>query len=49
MDEVNRNSKKVAYAIPSPARRQQKGWILDPVPLRPAREERAVGRTSSQG
>ncbi len=37
MDEVNRNRLKVAYAIPSPARRQHKGWILDAVPLIPAR------------
>lgn len=37
--EVKRNRKRVAYAIPSPARRiQPKGWILDPVPLRPAGE-----------
>jgi phenylpropionate dioxygenase-like ring-hydroxylating dioxygenase large terminal subunit len=33
MDEVNRNRGKVAYAIPSPARREQKGWVLDAVPL----------------
>ena len=34
--EVNRNQKRVAYAIPSPGRRTQpKGWILDPVPLIP--------------
>ena len=38
---VDRNSKRVAYAIPSPARRERaKGWILDPVPLMPCR---AVG------
>jgi phenylpropionate dioxygenase-like ring-hydroxylating dioxygenase large terminal subunit len=33
MEEVNRNLGKVAYAIPSPARREQKGWVLDPVPV----------------
>ncbi len=33
MDAVNRNAGKVAYAIPSPARRTSKGWALDPVPL----------------
>lgn len=33
MDEVNRNRGKVAYAIPSPARREHKGWVLDPVPV----------------
>ncbi len=34
-DEVERNKDKVAYAIPSPARRASKGWALDPVPLLP--------------
>jgi len=33
MEEVTRNRGKVAYAIPSPARREQKGWVLDAVPL----------------
>jgi hypothetical protein len=34
--EVNRNRKRVAYAIPSPGRRAQpKGWILDAVPMLP--------------
>jgi phenylpropionate dioxygenase-like ring-hydroxylating dioxygenase large terminal subunit len=33
MDQVTRNRGKVAYAIPSPARREQKGWVLDAVPL----------------
>ena len=23
----------MAYAVPSPARRQTKGWVLDPIPL----------------
>ena len=35
-DEIERNRKRIAYAIPSPARREQKGWILDAVPLMPA-------------
>ena len=35
-DTVNSNRKKVAYAIPSPARRRHKGWVLDPIPLLPA-------------
>jgi len=26
---------RVAYAIPSPARRHHKGWVMDPVPLLP--------------
>jgi phenylpropionate dioxygenase-like ring-hydroxylating dioxygenase large terminal subunit len=35
-DAVERNRLKVAYAIPSPERRTEKGWILDAVPLLPA-------------
>ncbi len=33
IDKVQATRKKVAYAIPSPARRNKKGWILDPIPL----------------
>jgi phenylpropionate dioxygenase-like ring-hydroxylating dioxygenase large terminal subunit len=32
-EEVERNALRVAYAVPSPARRQQKGWVLDSIPL----------------
>jgi hypothetical protein len=32
-DAVARNVRRVAYAIPSPARRLGGGWVLDPVPL----------------
>lgn len=32
-EQIERNEKKTAYVIPSPARRKQKGWVLDPVPL----------------
>ena len=32
-DTVTSNSRGVAYAIPGPARREQKGWVLDPVPV----------------
>jgi phenylpropionate dioxygenase-like ring-hydroxylating dioxygenase large terminal subunit len=39
VDEVERNRQKVAYAIPCPARRETKGWILDAVPLIPAAAE----------
>jgi hypothetical protein len=31
--EIERNKLRVAYAIPSPARRNSKNWTLDPVPL----------------
>ncbi|MCK6371606.1 MAG: aromatic ring-hydroxylating dioxygenase subunit alpha [Gammaproteobacteria bacterium] len=33
MDAVHASRGKVAYAIPSPGRRESKGWVLDPVPL----------------
>lgn len=33
VDEAERNRKRVAYAIPSPARRLAKGWVLDAVPM----------------
>jgi phenylpropionate dioxygenase-like ring-hydroxylating dioxygenase large terminal subunit len=33
------NALSVAYAIPSPARRDQKGWVLDSIPLKPAPKE----------
>lgn len=49
-DEVERNRRRVAYAIPGPARRTSPGWVLDPVPLVPG-EEAAAGqahRTRSQ-
>ena len=32
-EEVERNESKVAYAIPGPARRDSKGWVLDTIPL----------------
>lgn len=38
MDKVNATKERVAYAIPSPARRSSKGWALDPVPLMPAKD-----------
>lgn len=33
-ETVMQNRKKVAYAIPCPARREVRGWTLDPVPMR---------------
>ncbi len=35
VDAVKQTESKVAYAIPSPARRNSKGWALDAIPLRP--------------
>ena len=48
-DEVNRNRMKVAYAIPSPARRDHKGWILTPVPLWPPSEQVVAATAFSPG
>jgi len=48
VDKVDRDRKRVAYAIPSPARREKKGWILQSVPLLPgsvkAKLSKAVGK-----
>jgi len=32
-DRLRKTSRQVAYVIPGPARREQKGWVLDAVPL----------------
>lgn len=40
-DEVERTRKRVAYAIPSPGRRDAKGWVIDSVPLLEASTEPA--------
>ena len=39
MDTVAANKDKVAYAIPSPGRHEQKGWVLDEIPLKPATKQ----------
>jgi hypothetical protein len=36
----------VGMAIPSPARRESKNWILDPVPLMPAADRRRAAAAS---
>lgn len=43
LDRVNaaRAKGEVVYAIPSPARRQDKGWVLDPVPLMTPKQQMA--------
>jgi hypothetical protein len=46
-DAVERNRKRVAYAIPSPGRQQQKGWVLDQVPLIPASPEASAMRDTA--
>ena len=44
MDALNAAHAKgdVIHAIPSPARRTDKGWVLDPVPLVPPQKQLAV-------
>lgn len=42
MDKVIADRGRVAYAIPSPARRQSKGWVIDPVPLMPGEGAQAL-------
>ncbi len=41
-DQVRRAGRDTAFAIPSPARRRQKGWVIDPAPLLPATPAQAV-------
>ncbi|RLA28489.1 MAG: hypothetical protein DRR15_17300, partial [Gammaproteobacteria bacterium] len=45
VDKVEHDSKRVAYAIPSPARREKKGWILQSVPLLPGAVEKKQAAT----
>lgn len=33
VDKLNETRMRVAYAVPSPQRRQNKGWVIDAVPL----------------
>jgi phenylpropionate dioxygenase-like ring-hydroxylating dioxygenase large terminal subunit len=40
VDEMRRVNERAVTAIPSPARREDKNWICDPVPLFPRRETR---------
>jgi phenylpropionate dioxygenase-like ring-hydroxylating dioxygenase large terminal subunit len=47
VDRVNRERDRVAYAIPSPARRESRNWVMDPVPLVPARAADSKARRSN--
>jgi len=38
LDTLRAKRGDVAFAIPCPARRTSGNWVLDPVPLMPARE-----------
>ena len=44
MAQVKRDRNRIAYAIPSPARRKQKGWVLDSIPLLPADADVALAK-----
>jgi phenylpropionate dioxygenase-like ring-hydroxylating dioxygenase large terminal subunit len=46
-DAVERQQKRAAFAIPSPARREGGSWVLDPVPLRPAADAASECSASS--
>jgi hypothetical protein len=49
-DAVARDRKRIAYAIPCPARRETKGWVLDSIPLRtPLDGGIAAGTPSATG
>jgi len=41
-DRVNATNSRSAYAIPSPARRHSKNWVLDPIPLIPATQDQSL-------
>jgi phenylpropionate dioxygenase-like ring-hydroxylating dioxygenase large terminal subunit len=38
-EAVDAAKNRVSYAIPSPARHKQKGWVMDAIPLRPASKQ----------
>ena len=42
LDEVSRVGAHTAFAIPSPARRNKKGWVIDPIPMLRAAPARAA-------
>ncbi len=44
---VERTHNRIAYAVPSPARREQKGWVQDAIPLRTA--SKAVPKLKATG
>jgi len=47
-ETVERTRRRAAYAIPSPGRRaRSSGWVLDPVPLLPARAAAAATSTGT--
>ena len=47
-DRVTATKSQSAYAIPSPARRHSKNWVLDPVPLIPATQDQSLQADNEQ-
>jgi phenylpropionate dioxygenase-like ring-hydroxylating dioxygenase large terminal subunit len=47
VEAVRQNEKTVAYAIPCPKRRQQKGWVVDSIPLLEATSDAQVTQQSA--
>ena len=45
---VAETRKKIAYAIPSPARREQSAWVLDSVPLIQGGEHESTGQVAGE-
>ena len=43
------NEDRVAYAIPSPGRRQSRSWVLPTVPLLPAGAATAAAGRAAEG
>ncbi|MDE0128376.1 MAG: aromatic ring-hydroxylating dioxygenase subunit alpha [Gammaproteobacteria bacterium] len=42
MEKVRKAGEHTAFAIPSPGRRRKKGWVIDPIPLVPAKSADAA-------
>jgi hypothetical protein len=49
VDAINASDRGVAYAIPSPARREHKGWVLDAAPLLDTMSEQRSKKTAVLG
>jgi len=47
-EAVAASERAAAYAIPSPQRREHRGWVLDPIPLHPASEPEAIARVAGE-
>jgi len=47
-EAVAATERAAAYAIPSPQRREHKGWVLDAIPLQPAAEPETIARVAGE-